>query len=57
MSTVERLQEILNCAVVIPIKDKAGIITPEGIDSKVKIDTLKKCLKIAIEEESKNERN
>lgn len=57
MSAVERLQEILNCEVAIPIKDKAGIITPEGIDSKVKIDTLKKCLKIAIEEESKNERN
>lgn len=53
MSTVERIQAILDCEVRTPIKDEAGIITPEGIDSKVRIDTLQECLKIAQSEEAK----
>jgi hypothetical protein len=53
MSTVERIQAILDCEVRVPDKDNAGIITPEGVDSKVRIDTLKECLKIAQSEERK----
>jgi hypothetical protein len=53
MSTSKRIQAIIDCEERTPIKDAAGIITPEGIDSKVRIDTLLECLKIAKSEESK----
>jgi len=51
MSTVERIREILDCAVRVPIRDAAGVITAAGIDSAVEIKTLERCLKIAEEEE------
>jgi len=57
MSTVERIQELLNCTSRIPEKDKAGIITAHGVDCTVRIKALNDCLKIAKDEESKNERN
>jgi hypothetical protein len=57
MSTVERIQELLNCANRIPERDAAGIITAAGIDAKVQAEALTQCLKIAQDEESKNERN
>ena len=54
MSTVERIQAILDCAVLIPEKDAAGVMIPAGVDNKIKVETLKQCLKIAIEEEKTN---
>lgn len=54
MATIERIQEILNSVVHVTIKDDAGIITPAGIDAKIKVDTLKQCLKIAQEEKNKH---
>lgn len=54
MATVERIQAILDSVVNVPIKDDAGIIIPSGIDNKIKVETLKQCLKIAIEEEQDN---
>ena len=57
MSTVTRIEELLRCVTEIPEKDKAGIITAHGIDCTVRIKALNDCLKIAKDEESKNERN
>lgn len=58
MSTVERIQEIIDCSNSVPERDEAGIITAAGIDSLVRLKTLNECLKIANEEEQKiNERN
>jgi hypothetical protein len=55
MSTVERIQELLNCVSRIPEKDAAGIITAAGIDSTVRVKAITDCLKIAKDEESKRE--
>ncbi|MFA5377951.1 MAG: hypothetical protein WC455_19530 [Dehalococcoidia bacterium] len=55
MSTVERIQELLNCTSRIPEKDKAGIITAHGVDCTVRIKALNDCLKIAKDEEGKSE--
>ena len=51
MSTVSRIKELLDCAVRIPVKDDAGIITAAGIDAGIEVKTLERCLKIAKEEE------
>lgn len=50
MSTVERIQQLLDCAVV-RVKDNAGIIIPSGVDQSVRVKALEECLKIAKEEE------
>jgi len=55
MSTVERIQELLNCTSRIPEKDKAGIITAHGVDCTVRIKALNDCLKIAQDEERKRD--
>ena len=57
MSTVTRIEELLRCATIIPEKDSAGIITAHGVDCTVRIKALQDCLKIAKDEESKNECN
>ena len=57
MSTVTRIEELLRCMTTTPEKDKAGIITAHGVDCTVRIKALKDCLKIAQDEESKNEHN
>lgn len=54
MSTVQRIQELLDCAVRVPEKDDAGIITATGIDATVRIKALQDCLKIAQDEEEKD---
>ena len=51
MSTAQRIQELLDCAVRVPEKDKAGIIIPAGIDAQVRVKALNDCLKIAQDEE------
>ena len=53
MSTVERIQELLDCAVRVKIKDDAGVITPAGVDAAIEVKTLQRCLRIAVEEEEK----
>jgi len=53
MSTAKRIQELLDCAVKVPVRDKAGIITPEGIDAAARAKALQECLKIAKEEEER----
>ena len=55
MSTVERIQELLNCANRIPERDAAGIITAVGIDAKIQAEALTQCLKIAQDEERKRD--
>jgi hypothetical protein len=52
MSTAERIQELLDCAVRVPARDGAGVITPAGVDAAIEVKTLQRCLKIAAEEES-----
>ena len=42
MSTIERIQELLDCAVRVPVRDSAGIISPAGVDATVEVKTLKK---------------
>jgi len=51
MSTAKRIQELLDCAVKVPVRDKAGNITPEGIDAAARAKALQDCLKIAQDEE------
>ncbi len=53
MSTAKRIQEILDCEVLTPVRDDAKILTTSGIESAVKIRTLQECLKIARQEEAK----
>ena len=50
MSTVKRIQELLDCAVRVPVNDAAGIVTPAGVDAAVEAKAYKRCLKIAEEE-------
>jgi hypothetical protein len=51
MSTVKRIQELLDCAVKVPLYDGTGkIVTPAGADAVIEAKTLKRCLKIAQEE-------
>lgn len=57
MSTVERIQKLLDYAIRVPEKDAAGIITTAGGDSAIRIKTLKECLAIAKDEEIKRECN
>lgn len=52
MSTVERIQQLLDCAVLQPTHDKAGVIIPCGIDASIEARAYKRCLKIAQEEEN-----
>ena len=55
MSTVERIEKLLAAAVRVPVKDKAGIVTPAGIDAGVRVKVLRECLDIAREEDGKND--
>jgi uncharacterized protein YbaP (TraB family) len=55
MSTAERIQQILDCDVYQPERDEAGIITPHGIDYKVRRRAREECLKIAEQEEAKQQ--
>ena len=53
MSTVERIRELLACAVRVPIYDQSGkIINPAGVEAAVEARAIRKCLKIAEEEEN-----
>jgi len=51
MSTAQRIQELLDCAVNVPIRDAAGVITPAGIDAAARVEAIGECLKIAREED------
>jgi hypothetical protein len=51
MSTVSRIQELLDCAVRVPLYDDTGkIVTPAGADAVIEAKAYKRCLKIAEEE-------
>jgi len=50
MATVERIQQLLDCASRTPERDAAGVITPNGVDAQVRVKALRDCLKIAEEE-------
>jgi len=50
MATVERIQQLLDCASRIQERDDAGVITPNGIDAQVRMKALRDCLRIAEEE-------
>lgn len=53
MSTVERIRELLDCAVKAKLRDAAGIIIPSGVDAAIEAKAYKHCLKIAEEEEKR----
>jgi len=50
MSTVRRIQELLDCALRVPEDDDARIVTPAGVDAAIEAKAYKRCLKIAEEE-------
>lgn len=53
MSTVERIQQLLDCAVHVPLYDATGkIINPAGVDAAIEARAYRKCLQIAKEEEN-----
>jgi len=52
MATVERIKELLNCAVRIPVRDAAGVIRPDGVDASIRAKAIQECLKI-IEDEGR----
>jgi len=54
MSTAQRIQALLDCAVLQPTHDKANVIIPAGIDTSIEVRAYKRCLKIAQEEEAKS---
>lgn len=51
MTVVERIQHMLDMDCRVPVRDEAGVITPQGIDSAVRQKTLEDCLKVAKEVE------
>ena len=55
MATVERIKELLNCAVRIPVHDAAGVIRPDGVDASIRAKAIQECLKIAEDEERRVE--
>jgi len=56
MSTVERIQQLLDCAVRVPLYDATGkIIVPAGVDAAVEARAYRKCLQIAKEEEENDD--
>jgi len=55
MSTVQRIEQLLAAAVRVPIRDAAGIITPTGGENAARVKALRECLKIAREEEKKDD--
>lgn len=57
MATVERIQELLDSAVYIPIKDGAGIIIPAGLDAAIRAKAIQDCLKIVKANSIKEESN
>jgi hypothetical protein len=56
LSTSTRIQALIDCAEKVPVKDAAGIITAAGIDAGVRIKALEECLRIAEDEEFKNDK-
>jgi len=47
---ITRLQLLLAKEELILVKDNAGIIDPKGIDSKIRSQTIKDCIRIVKEE-------
>jgi len=52
MTTSDRIRELLTVAERVPIRDAAGVVIPAGVDAAIEARVLKRCLTIAIEEES-----
>lgn len=42
---VQRLSDFLKEEEAVPIKDTAGIITSAGIDSHVRVETIRACIR------------
>lgn len=57
MATEERIQQLLDCANSIPMKDVAGIIIPAGVDSAIRAKAIKECLQIVQDEKAKENLN
>lgn len=57
MATIERIQQLLDCANKVPEKDAAGIIIPSGVDARERVKALKECLKIVKDTELKETNN
>jgi hypothetical protein len=54
LSICDRIQRVIDSEGVIPVKDAAGVITPEGIDYAVRMKAYKECLAIARSVEEKD---
>ena len=52
MSCVERIRQLLDCAVQAQVRDAAGVIIPAGVDASIEAKAIRRCLKIAQEEEN-----
>ena len=55
MTTSKRIQRLIDAGNTVPVKDGAGIITPEGIDQTVRLKAYRECLAIAEDVERKHE--
>lgn len=55
MATVERIEQLLNCAERVPVKDNAGIIIPAGIDAAVRVKAFQECLRLIKDEVTKED--
>lgn len=54
MRTEERIQELLEQAIAVPIYDQSGkIINPAGVEAAIEARAFRQCLKIVKEEENK----
>ena len=53
MATEERIKQLLDCAVKIPVKDAAGVYIPGGMDATIRARAIADCLKIVQDEERK----
>lgn len=42
---IQRLHDYLLEEEAIPVKDSAGIITAQGIDAHVRVDTIRACIR------------
>ena len=45
VDAIQRLNDFLKEEEAIPVKDDAGIITAVGIDSHVRVETIRSCIR------------
>lgn len=44
-AAIEALEKLLSQQEEVSIRDAAGVIIPEGIDAKVRVQTIKECIR------------